>query len=229
MFEHIRENLENINNDIAAAAGRSGRRPNEITLVAVSKTFSIEVIKAAIGFGITDIGESRLQEAEPKIKSLGKSARWHMIGHLQTNKVKRAVAIFDFIQSVDSLKLAEETSRRAIEINKKIDCLIEVNSGGEVSKSGVAPEMAPELIDNAAGLKNINLRGIMTIGPLTEEKQLIRRAFRNTRELFEIERKSVGPQFDTLSMGMSDDYEMAIEEGSNMVRIGTALFGERKK
>ena len=228
MFDHIRENLERINHNIAEAARRSGRKPDDITLVGVSKTFPAEAIKAAVGFGLTDIGESRLQEAEPKIGKLGKIARWHMIGHLQTNKVKKVVAIFNFIQSVDSLKLAEEINRRAAEINKKIDCLIEVNSSAEDSKSGIAPELALELIDNAAGLENVNLRGIMTIGPLTDDRQLIRRAFRKTRELFEIAGKSAGAGFDTLSMGMSDDYEIAIEEGSDMVRIGTALFGKRE-
>lgn len=228
MFEHIRENLERINHNIAEAARHSGRKFDDITLVGVSKTFPAEAIKAAVGFGLTDIGESRLQEAEPKITRLGKIARWHMIGHLQTNKVKKVAAIFDFIQSVDSLKLVEEINRRAEEINKKINCLVEVNSSGEDSKSGIALELALELIDNAAGLENVNLRGLMTIGPLTDDRQLIGRAFRKTRELFEIARKSIGPGFDTLSMGMSDDYEIAIEEGSDMVRIGTALFGKRE-
>ncbi|PKK83692.1 MAG: YggS family pyridoxal phosphate-dependent enzyme [candidate division Zixibacteria bacterium HGW-Zixibacteria-1] len=229
MFDHIRENLEKINKNISEAARRSGRKPEEITLVAVSKTYPAEAITAAVGFGIADVGESRVQEAEPKIQSLGKIARWHMIGHLQTNKAKKAVAVFDFIQSVDSLKLAEEINRQAGEINRKIDCLIEINSAGESSKSGLAPEMAAELIEKAGKLENIILRGIMTIGPLTDDRQLIRNAFRKTRRLFEDGRKSAGNQFDTLSMGMSDDYEIAIEEGSNMVRIGTAIFGSRNK
>lgn len=229
MFDHIRENLEKINKNISEAARRSGRTPEEITLVAVSKTYPAEAITAAVGFGIADIGESRVQEAEPKILNLGKIARWHMIGHLQTNKAKKAVAAFDIIQSVDSLKLAEEINRRAGEIKRKIDCLIEINSAGESSKSGLAPEMAAELIKKAGKLENIILRGIMTIGPLTDDRQLIRNAFRNTRRLFEDGRKLTGKQFDTLSMGMSDDYEIAIEEGSNMVRIGTAIFGERER
>jgi len=228
MFEYIKENLELIIEKIAGAARRAGRSPEDITLVAVSKTHPAEAIEAAVKFGVTDIGESRIQEAEPKLETLGNIARWHMIGHLQTNKVKKAVAAFDIIQSVDSLKLATEIDRRAGQIGKKIKCLIEINSAGEAAKSGISLNNAMDLIQNTKDLENIQLKGIMTIGPLTDDGQLIRDAFRKTRKLFEQGRSLIGDQFDILSIGMSDDFEIAIEEGSNMVRIGTAIFGQRK-
>ena len=227
-YEYIKENLRIVNDKIAAAAGKSGRLAEEITLVVVSKTHPADLIKAAVEFGVTDIGESRMQESEPKISSLGGIARWHMIGHLQTNKVKKAVRLFDLIQAVDSLKLAEEIDRRAGEINKKTDCLIEVNSSGEDSKYGVPPEDLIEMLENVYRLGNINVAGIMTIGPFVENESLIREAFGLTRDLYLKGREIVGDSFTTLSMGMSDDFEIAIEEGSNMVRVGTAIFGRRR-
>jgi len=227
MFDYIKDNITEINEKIAAAAARAERRPEEITLVAVSKTHPPEAIKAAVEFGITDFGEARVQEAGPKIETLGNIAKWHMIGHLQTNKVKKVIGLFDMIQSVDSLKLAEEIDRRAGQIGKKTDCLIEINAAVETAKTGIPPDEAPELIEKAARLENIELRGIMTIGPLSDDEQHIRAVFRRTRELFEQERKIIGADFDILSIGMSDDFEIAIEEGSNMVRIGTAIFGSR--
>jgi len=228
MYEYIKDNIDEINEKIADAAARAGRGREDITLVAVSKTHPPEAIKAAVAFGMTDIGEARIQEAVPKIESLGNIASWHMIGHLQTNKVKKAVGPFDMIQSVDSLKLAGEIDRRAAQIDKKIHCLIEINAAEEAAKSGISFDEAPELIEKAAAMDNIELKGIMTIGPLTDGEQLTRRTFRRTRRLFEQEKKIIGDKFDTLSIGMSDDYETAIEEGSNMVRIGTAIFGRRK-
>lgn len=226
-YEYIKENLRAVNARIAAAAKKSGRSAEEITLVAVSKTHPAEVIKAAVEYDASDIGESRIQEAEPKISSLGGIARWHMIGHLQTNKVKKAVRIFDMIQSVDSMKLAEEISRQAGEINKSVDCLIELNSSGEESKYGVRPDKLINFLKRAYSLENINVAGLMTIGPFVEDEDLIRAAFRLTRELFLKGREIVGESFSTLSMGMSDDFEIAIEEGSTMVRVGTAIFGPR--
>ncbi len=226
-YEYIKENLRAVNARIAAAAKKSGRSAEEITLVAVSKTHPAEVIKAAVEYDASDIGESRIQEAEPKISSLGGIARWHMIGHLQTNKVKKAVRIFDMIQSVDSMKLAEEISRQAGEINKSVDCLIELNSSGEESKYGVRPDKLINFLTRAYSLENINVAGLMTIGPFVEDEDLIRAAFRLTRELFLKGREIVGESFSTLSMGMSDDFEIAIEEGSTMVRVGTAIFGPR--
>ncbi len=227
-YEYIKENLRAVNDRIAAAAEKSGRAAEDITLVAVSKTHPVEIIKAAVEYGANNIGESRIQEAEPKISSLGGITRWHMIGHLQTNKVKKAVRIFDMIQSVDSMKLAEEINRQAGEINKSVDCLIEVNSSGEEFKYGVPPEGLIDLLKKVKSLGNIKIAGLMTIGPFVDDETLIRDAFRLTRDLFLKGRGIVGEAFTTLSMGMSDDFGMAIEEGSTMVRVGTAIFGPRR-
>ena len=207
------------------------RIPEHVAIVAAAKTRTADEIRNAIGSGITDIGENYVQEAEDIRAELGEEARsvlWHMIGHLQTNKVKKAVALFDMIQSVDSLRLAEDIDRRAGQIGRKIQCLIEINTASESAKTGIALAEAPNLIETAARMKHIELKGIMTIGPLTDDRLHIRAVFRKTKELFEMEKKIIGPGFDTLSIGMSDDYEIAIEEGSNMVRIGTAIFGSRQ-
>lgn len=229
MYQHIKENLGGIQNRIAAACERAGRSPDKIVLVAVSKTHPEEAVKAAVEAGITNIGESRVQEAVSKIESLGGIAKWHMVGHLQTNKAKKAVQLFDMIQSVDSLKLAVEIDRRTEQIGKRIECLIEINSSGEEAKSGVSPDEALDLIDEVMNLENIALKGLMTIGPWTEDERPIREAFRETKELFSRGRKAAGESFSILSMGMTDDFEIAIEEGSNMVRIGTAIFEPREK
>jgi len=227
-FDYINENLRHTQNRIAAAARKVGRKPEEITLVAVSKTHPATMIKAAVEFGLTQIGESRVQEAEPKITSLGPICRWHMIGHIQTNKAKKIVSLFDFVHSLDSEKLADEINRRAGQAGRKIECLIEVNSSGEKTKEGVAPDETIDLIKIIGSMENIDLRGLMTIAPFTDDEKPVRAAFRLTRSLFERGRGIVGDSFGILSMGMSDDFEIAIEEGSNMVRIGTALFGPRE-
>ncbi len=223
-------NIKNVKERITTAAEKSGRKGKEITLVAVSKRFPAEIIKTAVKNGLTDIGESRLQEAEPKIGELGNIARWHMIGHLQTNKVKKAIPLFDLIQSLDSFKLANEINRQAKLLDKKINCLLEVNSSGEDSKYGFSPDETLDVIKKIIvkkEFKYINLCGLMTIGPYTNDLDSIRRAFVLTRELFSEGQKIVGNKFSTLSMGMSADYELAIEEGSTMVRVGTAIFGVR--
>ncbi|MBI5265963.1 MAG: YggS family pyridoxal phosphate-dependent enzyme [candidate division Zixibacteria bacterium] len=152
-----------------------------------------------------------------------------MVGHLQTNKVKKAVELFDVIQSIDSLRLAHEVSRRAGDLERKIECLIEVNSSGEMQKSGADPADALDLIKAVRDMQNIKLAGLMTVGPLTDSEAAIRRAFVLCRGLFKKGQDIVGEQFDTLSMGMSDDFELAVAEGSTMVRIGTAIFGPRQK
>ncbi|MCP4704859.1 MAG: YggS family pyridoxal phosphate-dependent enzyme, partial [candidate division Zixibacteria bacterium] len=174
-----------------------------------------------------DIGESRLQEAKQKIQELGKIANWHMIGHLQINKVKKAIQLFDLIHSLDTLKLATEINRRAESLNLKVDCLLEVNSSGEQSKYGFDPDETITAIKKLEDFKYINIRGLMTIGPHTDNMDSIRKAFTLMRGLFKEGQKIVGDKFSILSMGMSSDYELAIEEGSTMVRIGTAIFGNR--
>jgi pyridoxal phosphate enzyme (YggS family) len=168
-----------------------------------------------------------VQEAEPKILELGHVAAFHMVGHLQSNKVKKAVQLFDVIQSVDSLNLAEEISRQAEAANRTVECYVEVNSSGESQKFGISPKDCPELLKKAIALPRLELSGLMTIGPLTEDKQAARAAFALCRELFEHGKEIVGPSFEHLSMGMSDDFPLAIAEGSNMIRLGTAIFGPR--
>ena len=227
MFEHIKANIREIKERIANAAMRSGRNPEEITLVAVSKRHPAEMIKAAVEAGVTDIGESRVQEALPKINELGNITRWHMIGHLQTNKVSKAAELFDMIQSVDSIKLAETLNRAAESHGRTIDCLLEINSTGENSKFGVTPDEVMECINKMIELKHLRLCGVMTIGPFTDDLERIHSTYRMTCEIFKEARKIADEHFTELSMGMSDDFEIAVEEGSTMVRVGTAIFGPR--
>ena len=228
MKEEISNNLKDLHGRIADACEEYDRDTDDITIVAISKTHPARSIRTIVAAGIHNIGESRVQDAEPKLLELGPIARYHMVGHLQTNKVKKAVQLFDVIQSVDSVKLAEEINRQCGEIGRTAECLIEVNCSGEEQKFGVAPDAALELIGRVNRMDNIELIGLMTIGPLTDDEEAIRQAFAQCRELFVRGQDLVGSQFDTLSMGMSDDFPLAIAEGSTMIRIGTALFGARQ-
>jgi hypothetical protein len=228
MNTEIANRLAELRSRIGLACQNAGRSANEVTIIGVTKTHPTSLIREAVAAGITQIGENRIQEAEPKIRELGSIARWHMIGHLQTNKVKKAVELFDVIQSVDSIRLAEEINKRAGEIGKKIECFVEVNSSGETAKSGIAPVDAIELIRQIQEMPNIRLTGLMTVGPLTDNETEIRRAFALCRNLFNEGRAMVGEQFCNLSMGMSDDFELAIAEGTTMIRIGSLLFGRRE-
>lgn len=204
--------------------------PDYVTIVAASKTRTASEILELLDSGLRDVGENYVQEAQEKFEVIGSKARWHCIGHLQRNKVKKAVEIFDLIQTVDSLKLAEEIDKRCAFINRRMPIMIEVNSGREGKKAGVFPENVFELIESISSLENISVVGLMTMGPLTDDQEEIRPYLRLTRELFEeismhkIERV----QMRYLSMGMSGSYKVAIEEGSNMVRLGTIIFGERQ-
>jgi hypothetical protein len=204
--------------------------PDYVTIVAASKTRTASEILELLDSGLRDVGENYVQEAQEKFEVIGSKARWHCIGHLQRNKVKKAVEIFDLIQTVDSLKLAEEIDKRCASINRRMPIMIEVNSGREEKKAGVFPENVFELIESISSLENISVVGLMTMGPLTDDQEEIRPYLRLTRELFEeismhkIERV----QMRYLSMGMSGSYKVAIEEGSNMVRLGTIIFGERQ-
>jgi hypothetical protein len=222
------KNSIELHGQILEACELYDRDADDITVVAVTKTHPAGTIRTSVAAGYHNIGESRVQEAEAKIVDVGRIARFHLIGHLQTNKVKRAVELFDVIQSVDSLKLAEEIDRRAAEQGRMMECLIEVNCSGESQKYGVPPEDCLELIKRVNDLANINLTGLMTIGPHVEDEEKIRLAFRQCRILFEQGENFVGDQFDTLSMGMTDDFSLAIAEGSTMIRIGSALFGPRE-
>jgi hypothetical protein len=227
MKESIADNLMELRGRIAEACEESDRDAHDITIVAISKKHPPALIRMAVSLGLLDIGESRIQEAEAKIQELGPIARYHFVGHLQTNKVKKAVELFDVIQSVDSLKLAQEISRRAEEAERTIECFIQINSSGEESKHGAPPEQAIDLIRRVNQMPGINLTGLMTIGPLTDDEEKIREAFRLARGLFVQGRDLVGEDFENLSMGMSDDFSLAIAEGATMIRVGTSIFGSR--
>ena len=229
----IAENISHVHDRIAVAARRAGRNPQEIALLAVSKTFPAGHIRQAYEAGMRIFGENRVQEFATKAEAVRelREAQWHMIGHLQTNKAAKAVELFSAVDSVDSLKLAEKLNLAAEKIGKKLAVLIEVNLGGEKAKSGIAPEK-PELeqiLQSAPQLEHMAIDGLMTIPPFTEDPQQARPYFRKLRELRDklALRKLPGVSMDTLSMGMSHDFEVAIEEGSTYVRVGTAIFGER--
>jgi len=223
----ISKNLMELHGRVAQACEQHDRDTDDITIVAVTKTHPAATIRTTVAAGIRNIGESRIQEAEPKILEVGNIARFHMVGHLQSNKARRAVELFDVIQSLDSLKLAEEINRRAGDIGRNIECLIEVNSSGESQKYGVAPDECLDLIKNVNAMDNISLTGLMTIGPYVDDEDAVRAAFRQCYEKFREAQDIVGDQFDTLSMGMTHDFALAIAEGATMIRIGTALFGQR--
>ncbi|MBN2325455.1 MAG: YggS family pyridoxal phosphate-dependent enzyme [Spirochaetes bacterium] len=220
----IRENIERVKERIERAKDRAGTREG-VTLVAVSKTYPVEMINEAVQAGVRDIGENRVQEAAQKYEGIIEGAKLHLVGHLQRNKVKRALDIFGMVQSIDKIETALEIDKRAA---APLDILIEINASGEPTKSGVSPDGLSELAEALASLRMIRVRGLMTIGPFTDDEKRIRDCFAATRKHFEALGKTLrSDDFDVLSMGMSSDYELAIEEGSNMVRIGTAIFGRR--
>ena len=229
LMSQIEENLSRLRAKIFKTCEKVKRNPQEIKIVAVTKNVTLEKIEQAIACGIEIIGENKVQEAQAKYNQMDKKVLWHLIGHLQTNKVKKALEIFEMIQSVDTLKLAEEIDRRAKEKNKIFPILIEVNASGEPTKYGVKPEQTENLIREMQGLENLNIRGLMTVGPTSDDKEKVRQAFRQLREIYEkLERvKMSNLKLEHLSMGMSFDFEEALEEGSNMLRIGTAIFGPR--
>ncbi|MCD6307660.1 MAG: YggS family pyridoxal phosphate-dependent enzyme [Candidatus Latescibacteria bacterium] len=226
----IARNIKKVEADIADIAASCGRDPAEITIVAVSKTRTAADVDAALESGVIHIGENRVQEAEAKIPDVRGQAAWHMIGHLQSNKAKKAAAIFDWVQSTDSQKLAAHLSAEAMRLGKTLDVLVQVNISGEDTKSGVDPSGAEALVEYAANCDGLNVRGLMTIGSLDASEDTTRREFAEVRLLFDRLRDVFGGAmpFDTLSMGMSGDYRIAVEEGSTMLRIGTALFGGRE-
>ncbi|MBU4443671.1 MAG: YggS family pyridoxal phosphate-dependent enzyme [Candidatus Marinimicrobia bacterium] len=213
-----------------STAVSSGRDPYDITLIVISKTRAADIVNMAIDCGVRHFGENKIQEAVPKINDLNKrhsDLTWHMVGHLQTNKAKIAVMNFDMIQSVDSIKLARKISGVAQQLQKNVDILIEVNISGEESKYGINPDDVEQINGEIASLSNINVRGLMTIGPLTSDVADIRTAFRRMRKIFENPQIRQNNVYNVLSMGMTDDYEIAIQEGSTMIRLGRAIFGLR--
>jgi pyridoxal phosphate enzyme (YggS family) len=226
----IADNLRTVSDRIASAAKRAGRDPSSVRLVVVTKTVAIETIRDAVAAGATILGENRVQEARGKIEKLGNIARWHLIGHLQTNKTKYAVKLFDLIHSVDNFEVAKELDKQAAKIGKVQNILIEVNIAGEARKAGMAVKGAPALVKEASMLKNISIHGLMTMPPFSDNPGDSRPYFRALRELAAgIAREKIpGVSMNELSMGMSGDFEVAVEEGATMVRVGTAIFGERK-
>jgi len=230
-FQVIRENLAYIREAIAAACVKSGRAVSEVSLVCVSKNRSPEQVREVLAAGISDIGENKVQEALEHYKALSakgcelSAVRWHMIGHLQTNKVKAAVKLFDLIHSVDSLRLAAEIDKQALKINKVQDILIEVKTSPEESKSGIESIGLPGLVNAVRGLKNVRLLGLMTMAPAGDAPEKAGFYFRKLRELKERINAAEGNNgFQHLSMGMSDDFQAAIEEGSTIVRLGRLVF-----
>jgi hypothetical protein len=217
----IADNLRSVRERVAAACERAGRSPDEVTVVGVSKTFPATLVAEACRAGLSDIGENRVQEGAakiPKVEALGSRPRWHLVGHLQTNKVKTALGLFDIIHSVDSVRLAEFISRHA----ENLPVLLEVNVAGEASKFGLRPEEMGWALEQIARLPGLAVQGLMTVAPLVDDPEEVRPVFRELRRL----RDALGLR--DLSMGMTDDFEVAIEEGATMVRIGRAIFGPRE-
>jgi PLP dependent protein len=225
----IAENFKVVMDRIAAAAKRTGRDPSSVKLVVVTKTIDRDRIREAVAAGASILGENRVQEAKDKIEVLGNTVSWHLIGHLQTNKAKYAVRLFDLIHSVDNLELAAEIDRHAAKIGKMQDILIEVNIAGEASKAGIAVKGAPALVAEVARFKNLSIKGLMTMPPYSENPDDSRPYFSVLRELAETVAKEDIPNtsMKELSMGMSGDFEVAIAEGATLVRVGTAIFGVR--
>jgi pyridoxal phosphate enzyme (YggS family) len=220
-MDEIRANLERVMERIARAAQRGGRRAEDVLLVAVSKTVDVERIRQAVASGIRTLGENRVQEAKEKVAVLGRPVPWHLIGHLQTNKVRDALALFDVIHSIDRLELARECDRRAGATGRVVDALLEVNVASEASKGGFAPGEVAAALEAIAKFDHLRIGGLMAIPPAVERPDDARPWFRELRAL--AERHGL----KELSMGMSADFEVAIEEGATMVRVGTAIFGAR--
>lgn len=225
----LEENIKNIWYRIEKAAEKRGKTKEDVKLVAVTKTVEVERIKEGINCGIQIIGENRVQEAESKFDQITGTVEKHLVGHLQTNKAKKAVELFDFIQSVDSQRIAQEISRRASQIGKVMDVLVEINTSGEETKFGVDPEEALSLIKSISDLPGIKIRGVMTIGLFSDNPEDTRPCFKKLKAIFDQLKSENIPNVEMkyLSMGMTSDFEVAIQEGSNMVRIGTGIFGPR--
>ena len=224
----LSENIEQVRARIEAACVRTGRKAEEVTLVAVSKNHSPARVSEAAELGLQVFGENRVQEARAKIPQCPGRLQWHMIGHLQSNKVRDAVGLFFMIESVDSLSLAEEVNKRADQVARTIPILAEINMAGESSKYGYKPEAFLADLESLARLPRLELYGLMTVAPWSPNPEKVRPVFRKMRELKQTAEERLGVPLAHLSMGMSGDFEVAIEEGSTIVRIGTAIFGERR-
>ena len=212
------QNLKNVKERITKSALRVYRHPEDVKLIAVTKTFPVDVIEKAINLGVNSIGETKTQEAKKKFEKIGRKVEWHMVGHLQSNKAKDAVKVFDIIQSIDRMKIAKKVSDKCLELNKKMPVLVQVNLTGD--KFGIKPEETVEFVNEIKKLDGIKVEGLMTIAPYVEPEET-RPYFKKMNELASV------CNLKHLSMGMSNDFEVAVEEGATMVRIGTAIFGKR--
>lgn len=229
--EPLAVRLADVRARVAAAAEKSGRKPDEVRLIAISKTHPTPVVKQAIDLGAADLGENRVQEAEGKITEIGhEQVRWHLVGHLQANKARRAVNLFDVIHSLDSVDLARRLDRHCVEeARESLPVLIQVDLGHEETKSGIDESGLTHLVESLGPLMRLKLIGLMTLPPFFDDPEQSRPFFRRLRELRDElnQRGAFGDRTGELSMGMTHDFEVAIEEGATMVRIGTAIFGER--
>ncbi len=224
----LAENLNSIQQRIQAACQRAGRDPASVMLLAVTKGQSPDIVNEAGKLGLMFFGENKIQEAKAKIPSCSGKLRWHFIGHLQTNKCRDAVELFEMIQSVDSLHVAQEISKRAEQASKTVPILLEVNLAGEASKFGYRPDKLEAELKQINALPRLEIHGFMTVPPWTPNAENVRPVFRQLRELKQRAERILGAPLPHLSMGMTGDFEVAIEEGATIVRIGTALFGPRK-
>ena len=230
-LETLTERFANVRQRVEAAAKRCNRTSDKITLIAISKTHPVETLKAGLELGITDFGENRIQEAEGKIFAVGRNAaRWHLVGHLQANKARRAVALFDVIHSLDSPSLAQRLDRLSITLGRaELPVLIQIDLGGEETKTGIDQRALAELLETLQELKRVHLIGLMTLPPYFENPESARPYFKTLRELRDELQKQghFAAGAGELSMGMTHDFEIAIEEGATMLRVGTAIFGDR--
>lgn len=224
----VADNVRDVAERISWAAARSGRRLEDIRLVAITKTVDMEMIREAIDSGVRVFGENYVQEAREKISAIGHGVEWHMTGHLQKNKVRDAVSLFDMVHTIDSLELAQEVDKRARAVGKVMPALVEVNIGEEENKSGINKDKLIPFLNSTKGLENLSIKGLMAIPPYFDDPEKVRPYFKTLKGLLE-RANGEGFHLSELSMGMSHDFEVAIEEGATIVRIGTAIFGERIK
>lgn len=225
----LKINIENTLEDIKKSANNSNRNPDKIQLIAVTKTIDTDIIQEAINYGVTDIGENKVQELVRKYEEIGPVVKWHLIGHLQRNKVKYIIDKVDLIHSLDSYRLAKEINKRAKQVDRTIECLVQVNVSGEDTKFGTSPNELQELLNKVSIFKNIKIVGLMTMAPHVENKEDTREYFKTLKDLAdEINKLKIkNIEMKYLSMGMSNDFEVAVEEGSNLVRVGSRIFGKR--
>ncbi len=225
----IEKNVDKILQNIKKACDSSNRNEDDITLIAVTKTVDVDVMSEARKLDLKNFGENKPQELVRKFEFFDKETRWHMIGHLQRNKVKYIIDKVELIHSLDNVKLAEEIQKQSVKHDKVADVLIEINIGNEISKHGISPEELFDFVDKVKGLKNLRIKGLMTVAPYMTDSEDVRPFMKKMKSLFDELKEMKGDNIDvdTLSMGMSNDYKIAIEEGSTMLRIGSSIFGER--